>query len=389
MSQHKKKICFATGEFFPTVGGLSKSATRIAEMLGDSGFEMHVIVPIQGKASKSGVVPEKLNSVLIYRVPVGDDVQNTNGSPLVKVIRQLDQELNFDLFHGFFLSMAYACCLGMNKIVRPLISSIRGSDAKKWTDPSMNNLLRLVIKKTNCLTTVNTVLLSNVLKSAGIEVDSMFIKNSIGLHSNIIWNIDTMTQGKIGTLGKFQKCKEIDILIDSYNNVDAYLRSNLMLIGNFPNNYLKTENENKIEFLKLKGEVVLTGFLDETEVVQNLKDLNVFVSTSSSEGFPNALLEAASLGVPIVVAGFEGIEDYCENGKNALIVPIGDVKATTNAISSILMNKELAQHLSNGAINLAKSLTPDIEKKQWVQVYKAQIEKDFKNELLRKNICLK
>ena len=28
MPTHKNKICFATGEFFPTVGGLSKSATR-------------------------------------------------------------------------------------------------------------------------------------------------------------------------------------------------------------------------------------------------------------------------------------------------------------------------------------------------------------------------
>lgn len=390
MQQHKKKICFAAGEFFPTVGGLSKSATRIAEMLAAAGFEMHVIVPVQGPISNFVVDQEEVNGLLIYRVPVGDDVENSNGMALVKVIRQLDEELSFDLFHGFFLPMAYACCLGMNKNVRPLISSIRGSDAKKWTEPSMNNLLRLVIKKTSCLTSVNIVLLANVIKASGIEVDSMFIKNSIGLHSNIIWNIDTMTQGKIGTLGKFQKCKEIDILLDSYNNVDATLRSNLTLIGDFPTDNLKMENQNKIEFLKLQDEVVLTGFLDETAVVQNLVDLNVFVSTSSSEGFPNALLEAASLGVPIVVAGFEGVEDYCENGKNVLIVPVGDVKATADAISSILMNKELAQHLSKGAIDLAKSLTPDIEKKQWVQLYKAQIEKDLKTNFLKKqSICLK
>lgn len=385
MHQYKKEICFATGEFFPTVGGLSKSATRIAEMLGASGFEMHVIVPVQGTISEFMVRPEEENGLLVYRVPVGDDVQSTNGSSLVKAIRQLDEELNFDLFHGFFLPMAYACCLGMNKNVRPLISSIRGSDAKKWTEPSMKNLLRLVIKKTSCLTSVNTALLSNVIKSSSVAVDSMFIKNSIGLQSNLKWNIDTMTQGKIGTLGKFQKCKEIDVLLESYNNVNATLRSSLTLIGDFPNKDLKTENLNKIEYLKLQGEAFLTGFLDEIEVVKNLRGLNIFVSTSSSEGFPNALLEAASLGVPIVVAGFEGIEDYCENGKNALIVPIGDVKATADAISSILMNKELAQHLSKGAIDLAKSLTPDIEKKQWVDLYQEQIGKNFKRNFLKKH----
>ena len=39
----------------------------------------------------------------------------------------------------------------------------------------------------------------------------MFIKNSIRLKTDISWNIDTSTNGKIGTLGKFQKCKEIDV----------------------------------------------------------------------------------------------------------------------------------------------------------------------------------
>ena len=209
-------------------------------------------------------------------------------------------------------------------------------------------------------------------------------KNSIELNSKEKWNIDKATSGKIGTLGKFQKCKEIDILLDSYKMIDANLRSNLALIGDFPNENLKLENNNKIEFLKLQEEVTLTGFLNEKEVVKNLIDLNVFVSTSSSEGFPNALLEAASLGVPIVVAAFEGIEDYCENGKNVLIVPIGDVKATSNAISSILKNKELAKRLSKGAIELAKTLTPEIEKEQWVHLYKDLIGNNFKTAL-----CLK
>jgi len=383
MQQHKNKICFAAGEFFPTVGGLSKSATRIAEMLASSGFEMHVIVPIEGTISTLTIVPEKMNGLLVYRVPVGNDIQNSNGSALIKVIRQLDEKLNFDLFHGFFLPMAYACCLGMNKIARPLISSIRGSDATLWAAPSMKNLLRLVLKKTSCLTTVNTALLSKILKITHVEVDSVFIKNSIGLNSKIKWDIDKTTFGKIGTLGKFQKCKEIAILLDSYKTIDANLRTNLTLIGDFPNDDLKTENNNKINFLKLQQEVNLTGFLNEIEVVENLVDLHVFVSTSSSEGFPNAILEAAALGLPIVVAAFEGIEDYCENGKNALIVPVGDVKATSDAISSILVNKELAKHLSKGAIELAKELTPEIEKKQWVYLYKDLLENNFKTNFLK------
>jgi len=384
MPPHKKKICFAAGEFPPTVGGLSKSANRIANMLAAYGFEIHVIVPVQGAVSNIIVDPEHVNELLIYRVPVGNDVHNNNGTALILTIRYLDEKLNFDLFHGFFLPMAYVCCLGMNKKNRPLISSIRGNDAIIWTQPTMKNLLRVVMKKTTCLTSVNSVLLSAVLQSSGVDVVSKFIKNSIELISDTVWNIDAMTSGKIGTLGKFQKKKEIETLLDSYNKVDVLLRNNLTLIGDFPNSQLKTEYLNKIEFLKLQDEVVLTGFLDETDVIKSLSDLNVFVSTSSSEGFPNALLEAASIGVPIVVAGFDGIEEYCENDKNALIVPIGDAEATAQAITSILTNKELAQHLSNGAIDFAKSLTPDSEKNQWVHLYQEQLELHFQTNFKNK-----
>ena len=362
MLQHKRKICFATGEFSPTVGGLSTSATRIANMLAESGFEMHVIVPIQGDPSSFVIDPQIMNEVFIYHVPVGDTIQNNNGSALVTAIRQLDSTINFDLFHGFFLPMAYACSFGMNKNVRPLISSIRGSDAKIWSQPSMKNLLRLLLKKTSCLTSVNTALLSTVVQSAGIEAPALFIKNAIELNSEKAWDIDTMTPGKIGTLGKFQKCKEINVLLQSYQAIDENLRSNLTLIGDFPSNELKMDFQTEMERLSLRDEVILTGFLEKSKVLQNLGDLNVFVSTSSSEGFPNALLEAASLGVPIVVANFEGLTDYCEHGRNVFIVPIGDVAATANAISSILTNKELAQQLSKGAIELAKSLAPENEK---------------------------
>ena len=383
MLQQKNKICFAAGEFFPMVGGLSKSATRIAKMLSSSGFDIHVIVPVEGKISGLKIVPEEMNGLLVYRVPVGNDVQKSNGSSLIKVIRQLDKDLNFDLFHGFFLPMAYACCLGMNKINRPLISSVRGSDAKVWAAPAMKNLLKLVLKKTNCLTSVNNALFSKLLKARKVDVDTMFIKNSIELKSDKKWDIHKMSSGKIGTLGKFQKCKEIDVLLDSYKEIDDNLKSNLTLIGDFPNEELKSVNKNKIKFLTLQEEITLTGFLNEKKVIENLLDLNVFVSTSSSEGFPNALLEAAFLGLPIVVAAFDGIEDYCENGKNVLIVPIGDVKATTVAISSILTNIKLANKLSKGATELAKYLTPETEKQQWVHLYKNLIGNDSKTNFLK------
>lgn len=370
MSLSKIKICFVTGEYQPTIGGLSTSATRISKMLSEAGFEMHVIVPVDGIETSKLPTPEKLGDISIYRIPTGEHLQKKLGMTLAKMIQILDNRLNFDLFHGFFLPMSYTCVFALKNRPRPLITSIRGSDAKIWADPKMSNLLNVVLKHTSCLTTVNKKLLNNLVKNSILEIDPKFIKNSVSIHSASKWTSNNLVKGKIGALGKFQQCKNINTLLESYNKLGSNIRSNLILVGDFPDHESKRIYEDKLDSLNLRDEVSLTGFLNKKEVYSQLKQLSVFVSTSSSEGFPNAMLEAASLGIPIVAANFEGLEDYCTHEKNALIVPIGDIAATARAITSILTNNELAKKLSSGALELAKSVSPDTEKQQWVKLYK-------------------
>jgi len=382
MSFSKFKICFATGEYYPTIGGLSKSATRISNMLSNAGFEMHVVVPIEGIETHKIPKPEIENGIKVYRIPIGKDIQKSNGIHLANILRMLDAQLNFDLFHGFFLPMAFACTLTIRKKPRPLVTSIRGSDARTWSDPNMSNLFGVILRHTTHFTTVNRTLIKNLFQGRENIIPIKFIRNSIELQSHKKWEVKNLSKGIIGTLGKFQQCKEIAILLESYSRIYSDRRTQLILIGDFPSKDLKVQNQKLQTSLGLNNQVLTTGLVNRNDVVNHLSNLSVFVSTSSSEGFPNALLEAASLGIPIVVANFEGIHDYCEDGKNALIVPIGDVNATSEAISSILKNESLAIKLSLGAIELAKSLSPEIEETQWIELYKELLNGKTKTKLI-------
>ena len=53
----------------------------------------------------------------------------------------------------------------------------------------------------------------------------------------------------------------------------------------------------------------------------------IFALTSAYEGFPNAMLEAMALGVPIVATNVGGIPDVVSDGVHALLVSPGDVAA--------------------------------------------------------------
>jgi glycosyltransferase involved in cell wall biosynthesis len=62
----------------------------------------------------------------------------------------------------------------------------------------------------------------------------------------------------------------------------------------------------------------------------------MFVLPSRSEGMPNALIEAMSYGVPVIVSNASpGPLDLVKDGETGLVVPVDDPLALANAITSL------------------------------------------------------
>jgi len=364
----KGRICFVAGEFVPTVGGLSKSATRIAGFLVAEGYDVHVVVPSTGKPSAALPKPERYEGMNVYRVPIGEELKQSGGIALTACIWQLDQIYHFDLFHGFFLPMAYVCLMAVKNIERPLIASIRGSDAEMWTAPDKIDIAQKILEYTTCITTVNTSLLEKVTQSISYSGKKKFIKNSIP-GSPVSWSLGAHNRGVVGTIGKFQEKKRIPELIGSYALVDAKLRKDLVLVGGCIEEKLDQQIDREIKEQGLLNDVKRSDFIPSSQVASQLQKFNCFVLTSSSEGFPNSVLEAAAVGVPMVVTEFPGVYDYLSHMENALVVPINDQRAISKAIEQVLSDDVLALRLSKGARALAVSLSPESEAREWLTLH--------------------
>lgn len=77
---------------------------------------------------------------------------------------------------------------------------------------------------------------------------------------------------------------------------------------------------------------------------------DVFVCSSIYEGFSGALLEAAALGMPIVSTDHPfGANEVIEDGKNGLLVPVGDTEAMAEAVLKLLENKTFSRNLGEAA----------------------------------------
>lgn len=106
---------------------------------------------------------------------------------------------------------------------------------------------------------------------------------------------------------------------------------------------------------KLDDHVDFAGWVDGAVKNQLLRESDVFVLPSWSEGLPNAMIEAMSAGLPCVVTDVGMISDFVTDGRDALVVPPRDVSALTAALIRLIGNSDLRNTIAANGHALAKS----------------------------------
>ena len=98
------------------------------------------------------------------------------------------------------------------------------------------------------------------------------------------------------------------------------------------------------------------GVVDDIAALMGLA--SCVVATSTWEGLPLTLLEALSLGVPVVATAVDGVTDIVPSTA-ALLVPPGDPAAVSEAILRVLTDRALAADLRRQALTAAPAWGPD------------------------------
>jgi glycosyltransferase involved in cell wall biosynthesis len=97
------------------------------------------------------------------------------------------------------------------------------------------------------------------------------------------------------------------------------------------------------------GNVRFAGRVDPAEIPLWLRIADVFALVSPSEGFPCALAEAMSAGLPAVVSDIPANRQLVDDGQHGLLAPVGDEEAIAAAILRLLGDSELRARMGNAA----------------------------------------
>lgn len=133
-------------------------------------------------------------------------------------------------------------------------------------------------------------------------------------------------------VGSFVPRKDFATLVRAFAIVRARRECRLVILGDGP------ERDKLASLARQSGvadDLCLPGFVPNP--YPWIRRASVFVSSSTTEGCPNALMQAMALGTPIVATNcVGGSAELLENGRWGRLVPVGAPGAMAEAIGAIL-----------------------------------------------------
>ena len=105
--------------------------------------------------------------------------------------------------------------------------------------------------------------------------------------------------------------------------------------------------------------------------------LDVSVCSSTTEGFPNVLLEAATFEIPVIAFDVGGIPEIFEHGKEAWLIGQHDSAALADAVGRFLENPEPFQAMARVAKKrVERDFNMDTKAAQMLAYYQEIMEKE-------------
>ncbi|MBN3581805.1 glycosyltransferase family 4 protein [Algoriphagus aestuarii] len=138
-------------------------------------------------------------------------------------------------------------------------------------------------------------------------------------------------------VGRLVKDKGIEELVSAFTNSQIEKKSKLVLLGSFEQD-LNPLSPETIQTIRDHPRIVQIDWSDHVSHYMALAD--VLVHPSHREGFPNVLLEAGAMQLPVICSGIIGNTDIITQQKTGLIFPVKDAAVLKEALEFAFVKRD-------------------------------------------------
>ena len=360
------KLLVLSELFLPTKGGTAVWAAEVYRRLG--GKEIHIVTAdVPGAAEVDSVHPNSVHRLNLKRIPW---LKPESLAMYVKFFAKsllLALTHRFDAIHAFRALPEGLVAWAVARLTfRPVVIYAHGEELTTWGKGGKYKAMRFALRHADtviansdfthtelCKMGVNKKRI--VLINPGADVDRFQpglscedLKQSIGLVSK---------EKLILSVGRLSRRKGFDMVIRSLptlNQKNTPVRYALIGIGE-DHDYLY----NLARELEVEGRVHLLGHVSQNDLPRWYNACDVFAMPNreingDTEGFGMVFIEAAACSKPVISGDAGGTGAAMVDGVTGFRVDGTKVESLVSALSSILIDSDLATRLGKAGLERAK-----------------------------------
>jgi glycosyltransferase involved in cell wall biosynthesis len=374
------KIAVFCAYFYPHKGGMETYVRELFSGLKD------IDVTIITSNSENSPKFERKFGMNIYRFECRNLMRKTY--PVIKFseyknIEKLIEKnkFNYIITHTRFFNTSIIGCKMANKFNIPLIHFEHGTKHSPIKNPIFrfggiiydHTIGRQIIKKSDKLVGISHAseeFIKHLYKKAKTtciynSLDTkQFTKISINEQHKIKKRLGIKSEKIIIFVGRVIFAKGAQDLLETIKVINTDNREKIKVIVIGDGNYL---NELKIKY----PWAIFMGQKEPEEIIKYLSIADIFVNPSYAEGLPTSVLEAGSIGLPIIATDVGGTKEIIDDGENGFLITPKDVDELRGRIGELLYNKKLRERFSRDIKKkIDKEFDWKISRKKLYQVLK-------------------
>jgi glycosyltransferase involved in cell wall biosynthesis len=173
---------------------------------------------------------------------------------------------------------------------------------------------------------------------------------------------------RIGIVGRLAEQKGHTYILQAMPLIRRIIPAHLVVIGT---GSLDATLQAEAQRLGVQDYVHFLG--SRNDVLEILPHLDLIVSASLWEGLPAAILEAMTMGVPVVATDVSGSREVVQTGQTGILVPAADPVSLAKATIALLTDRAEALRMAHNARRAAAQYTVQNAAPCYGEVYRKLI----------------
>ena len=333
------------------LGGGQKTLLSLAKGLDKDKFE------VMAASERGGPLVDELGRLGVPHIPI--DVRKSSGPGAVRRIARVLRGAAVDILHTHGgVAGLYGRLAARKAGIPAVVHTLHGIHYLHYRNP-LARQASMVLERRLSRSTAAVIFVSQADLLEGMKLrlapagKSWLIRNGVDTAGLIAGFDRAAKKSELGSAGRplivavsrLHRQKGLKYLLRAVAFIRDDVPSVKVLIAG--GGALESKLASQVRRLRIEENASLLG--ERKDIPELLAAADAFVLPSLWEGLPYVLIEAASLGKPIIATDIDGVREVVRSGETGILVPPRDPGRLAAALILLLKDRDLAGKLGERA----------------------------------------